>query len=398
MPFPAIWLGLILGQSASVAPKPLTPELKSKVVAEITRLIDKLVFVPGTDFSTWPQVLQRHDVALRKAKSREEYLTALNLTLAEYKVSHLGVTDFNVFDKPKFRDFGLVATRDTKDGEDVFPILYVFPKSPADKAGLKAGTVLEEYYFLDYPSTERLRVGYTDPSGAWKKYILTKAEIVLAIPPSLTWLDDETAVLKIPSFDAGYSRATIDKQMAEASKATRLILDLRSNTGGSPEYVEHLLGYFLPDGTRVGAAVSKEKINEYVKATGKPWTDRKAVVAWIKPPYALEIKAAKQPFSGKVVVMVNEMTMSAAEMTAKALRDHLHAPIAGQPTPGAVLFMNGTPLSGGFFFMFPWRDYWTSEGERLEGKPITPDYQVDTPGFGWPGHPDPGWKEATKLF
>jgi hypothetical protein len=362
---------LLLAAALLAPPTPLTPALKTKILARVGKILDEKAFVPGVDFSSWPLVAGRHRKEIDAARTPREFAVALYGALSDYKISHLFVAPPGMRLGGTTRSFGFTAQR---VGEEIV-VERVYEGTAAEKAGLYPGLVLSTYWYLDYPKTDRVKVGYADEKGRRRTFVFREQDIVPKESPRLTRLADDAYALRVPSFLLGYDEKRVDALFARIAQAPYLVLDLRGNTGGSPAYVSHLLGYLLPDDTRVGAAISKEILRDYARDTKKSAKDRAAVVRWAPADYADVARPTKAKYKGRVAVLIDGMTGSAAEVTALALRDHAAAPILGTPSAGSVLFMNGSELPGGYVLYFPWRDYWTAKGERIEGKPILPDYE-----------------------
>jgi hypothetical protein len=365
----ALCLGVLSGASKRPA---LTPQIKTQVVATIGFTLDQVAFVPGADFSTWPSIAERYAKVIAKAKEAGELSLALNLALAEFGVSHLGVypADPGRPAGPQ-RGFGFVVGDDA--GE--ITVVRVLEGSKAQKLGMVPGTKLEEFWYLDYPSRERVRVSFTDANGRPHRVVFASARETWQVSASLIPVDKDTAILDVPSFnEAWYSEPKMARLARAALPYRNLVLDLRFNPGGSPAELEDLLSYFLPPNIRVGAAISKEILRDFTKDTGQPWSDHAAVVAWAPLPYAFTTRERPVRFKGKLCVLVNGGSGSCSEIAAWGLRHFAGATIVGRPTAGAVLCANSVLLPGGLELSFPWRDCWMADGTRLEKNPLQPDF------------------------
>jgi carboxyl-terminal processing protease len=84
-----------------------------------------------------------------------------------------------------------------------------------------------------------------------------------------------------------------------------------------------------------------------------------------------------QPFHGKVAVVVNEWTNSAAEMLAGFASENRLATVVGTKTAGNVLGAVNQKLGGGYWLRVPVFGWYTSTGKSLEGQGIIPDRNVD---------------------
>lgn len=359
-------------QKPAVKPQPLTPALKAKVIKQIGVILATKAFVPGKDFSTWPEVAIRHRKPLDAAKTPLAFATELYKALSEFGVSHLIAMPPGMGIDEKVKTFGFVVTR----YKDEIVVTHVYAGTQAEKAGLKPGKVLSSYWYPDYPKTERVTVGYFDADHLEHTSTLTTENFVPSEKPDLLWFNKDAYVLRIPTFGTGYDSKLVEQLVHTAQKVPYLLIDLRGNGGGSPTAVDHLLGAFVPGGTRIGAAVSKEILRDFVKETKKSPSDRAAVVAWAPKSYAEIVADVKEKYNGRIAVLIDGECASGAEVAAQAFRDFAKAPIFGRRTSGQVLFMNWTDLPGGFSLYFPWRDHWTASGRRLEGNPVVPDVEV----------------------
>jgi carboxyl-terminal processing protease len=131
-----------------------------------------------------------------------------------------------------------------------------------------------------------------------------------------------------------------------------IILDLRGNIGG-------VLG------TTVGLAgmLTDKKITlgEFVSRTG---TEH----------FAADPRA--KHFSGKLVVLIDGSSMSAAEMFAAGLRGSSRAVTVGDRTAGKSLPAIWTKLQTGAVLLYPIADFISPQAGSLEGKGLQPDVEI----------------------
>jgi carboxyl-terminal processing protease len=81
-------------------------------------------------------------------------------------------------------------------------------------------------------------------------------------------------------------------------------------------------------------------------------------------------------YRGKVVVLIDGATGSAAEIFAAVLQDHGRATLVGRRTAGAVLASWFYGLPDGGELQLSREDYMAPKGRRIEGKGIEPDVAV----------------------
>jgi carboxyl-terminal processing protease len=84
----------------------------------------------------------------------------------------------------------------------------------------------------------------------------------------------------------------------------------------------------------------------------------------------------KLSFRGKVVVLVDELSMSTTEILAGGLKDLALAQIIGRKTPGSALPSIVEKLPHGAGFQYPIADFQSYGGERLEGIGVTPHQET----------------------
>jgi carboxyl-terminal processing protease len=85
-------------------------------------------------------------------------------------------------------------------------------------------------------------------------------------------------------------------------------------------------------------------------------------------------------FHGRVSLLVDRHTASAAEMIVAFVRENNLARIVGETTAGRLLSATSVKLGHGFRLALPTGAYYTRKGTVLEGTPIEPDERID---FDW---------------
>jgi C-terminal processing protease CtpA/Prc len=85
----------------------------------------------------------------------------------------------------------------------------------------------------------------------------------------------------------------------------------------------------------------------------------------------------KQPFHGRVVVLVNEYTNSAGEMAAQFAKDTKLATLVGQKTIGSVLGSTTFKVGDGYTLYIPIFGWYSPNGSCAEGSGVEPDVPVD---------------------
>jgi carboxyl-terminal processing protease len=190
--------------------------------------------------------------------------------------------------------------------------------------------------------------------------------------PSLSWIEDGAALIRVPSFESGYDRDEVSYLFDQAKDAKYLVVDLRQNPGGEVENMRHFLGLVMPSTDSIGTFVTRRLARDFGRVQPGTSSDPVAIAKWAHQ----EIHPARSgmaPFEGKIAVLIDNGSASASEIVANSLRENRHATLVGAPTMGAVLVSTFDRLSYGFQIQFPIGDYVSHEGRRLEGHPVTPD-------------------------
>jgi carboxyl-terminal processing protease len=82
------------------------------------------------------------------------------------------------------------------------------------------------------------------------------------------------------------------------------------------------------------------------------------------------------PYHGKVVILVDELSASSSEEFAGSLQALGRAAIIGSQTPGRCLVMNVAPLPNGALLVYPYGQSQTPDGRVLEDNGVVPDVEV----------------------
>jgi C-terminal processing protease CtpA/Prc len=180
----------------------------------------------------------------------------------------------------------------------------------------------------------------------------------------------------------------IEAAMAGLSMCDRLVIDLRGNTGGGIGGLR-VMSYLTPDKLPIGYSLTRRRAQsgykrEELRRFGRiPST--KAAIPWLIVKYGVGDKSiclyteglGRQKFHGKVVLLVNEHSASAAEMLAGFAAENNLAKIVGTKTAGRLLSSSAFRVGHGYILVLPTAAYLTWSGRSLEGTGITPDVEID---------------------
>jgi|SRR5579863_1853757 len=125
-------------------------------------------------------------------------------------------------------------------------------------------------------------------------------------------LGDQLMILKLPSFYQ--TGLTVNEIIEKARKHSALVIDLRSNSGGAETTLQALLGGMFEHDVKIADKQQRSKTTSLI-AKG---THNKA-------------------FTGKLIVLVDSDSMSAAEMFARVVQIEKRGTIIGDVTSGSVM-------------------------------------------------------------
>lgn len=381
----------------------LTADQKKAVLDDVVYKITHNAFVPGVDFDKFPEYLAKEQSSIDKTTDITEFTAAINRAFRNFGASHIVLSSPEMAAARENRSMvGLGVQIDII--EEGIKIVGVLPLGPAKEAGIEPGDILilangkkpQSREDLGGAEGTKIKLKVKKSDGKLVDIEITRRKFSTVVPETLEWPNEKTALLRIPSFDLGYSRTNVEKLINEASKADTLILDLRMNGGGAVINLLHLSSYFLPERAVLGTFINRYMVQDFVEETKGDPKDLKSIAAWTNQKVrAGTPKDTVKPFKGKVVCLVNGGTGSASEMMAAALREHLKSPIIGETSAGAVLASVIIPIREGFSLQYPFTDYITKDGIRLEGNGIQPDVKAATPKD---TKTDPGVQAALKLI
>src|SRR5260370_5349138 len=96
-----------------------------------------------------------------------------------------------------------------------------------------------------------------------------------------------------------------------------------------------------------------------------------------KSPIVLETEGlGNKPFHGRIVLLVDRHTASAAEMIVAFARENSLAVIVGEKTAGRLLSSTSAKVGHVYRLAFPTWPYYTWKGSVLEGTPSEPEQSV----------------------
>ncbi len=333
------------------------------------------------------------DAKVAEAKAKIAKAPSMNMALSHIAAALDTLNDSHTFFLPPGHnnryDYGWQYQM---IGEHCF-VTRVRPKSDAEAKGVKPGDEVltlngytptrdnlwkMQYVFSVLRPQPALRLGLRDPAGN-QRQVDVAVKIREGMPvKDLTggsediWnllrqredtnhllrarsveFGDQLMVLKVPEFD--FSASEIDNMIGKARKYPALIVDLRGNPGGSVETLKYLVSGMFDKDVKIADRVGRKET---------------------KPEVA---KASHHEFSGKLAVLVDSKSASAAELFARVVQIEKRGIIVGDHTSGSVMEARHYNEQMGVDIVIfygasitEW-DLIMADGKSLEHSGVTPD-------------------------
>jgi len=376
---------VLLGSISALADNPpISTGAKNDVVASIVDTLEHNAYVPGVNFEKVSDLFASAKPDIDRATNNDEFKDAVNSALRKLGISHdVLYTPDMLAQRRTQTSIGIGVQVSLQDNR--LNIARVLPDSPAADAGLMPGDAVvavdgrppDNLTVMAGPEGGSLTITVLTYGGQTRTITLVRRRFSTSLPETLAWIDHRTAILTIPTFDMSYDRGRVEELAREAAAADFLVIDLRSNPGGVVANMTHMLGLFIPQDKPIGTLITKHVVEQYVSETKGDPNNLAAIASWsrqkIRPAPSVSI------YTGRIAVLINHTSGSAAEMAAIALKEDVGATIVGEKSAGKVLVSILGDLPHGFEIQYPIMDYITVGGKRLEGVGVMPDILAKDP-------------------
>ena len=324
------------------------------------------------------------DEKIKQAASNSQVFTIIAQTLMDLNDSH-------TFFLPPARGFRVEYGWQMQMVGDQAFVIAVKPGSDAEAKGLKVGDTLlqidgfkpvrENMWILNYlfralsPRSVQ-RVTVQSPGGPSREleiaskvregqklldltstvqrqgYIIELQSQEHLMRHRFEEVGKDLLIWRMPQFD--FTDKELEGVMGRVKKYKFLILDLRGNGGGYVDTMRYMVGYFLGDESKIADIKGRKET--------KPLNAKKAGA-----------------FEGKLIVLVDSQSASAAEIFARTMQLQKRAVVIGDRTSGSVMMSRhyqrqlGTDSVVFYGTSITEADVIMPDGKSLEHAGMTPD-------------------------
>lgn len=386
---------------------PLPIEAKRQVFDQVLETLRSKFYNADLLNDEWDEVVSRDRSKIESAPTQDAFEQAVSDLLKELKTSHLG------FFGPKgIRASSRAALSATYlSDETPYGSRWIFQDvhegGAAHTAGIRPGNILlrvngkeivpPEHPVFPMGMTSSLDV--VDNDGTTRNFAAEvsspKGKKLQFIEPTLVQVRElapDVGYLKVAMFPGmlGVDVANaMSSGIAELGSVQRLVIDLRGNTGGGAGALR-LMSLMTSRRVPVGFSPNKRWAARDLKAEKNHFPRLNHIPAsknglWLlglrflpsllrKTPVVLETEGlGAKPYHGRIVLLVDRHTASAAEMVTIFAKENKLATVVGEKTAGRLLSATSVKVGHGFRLALPTGAYYTWNLTTLEGTPLEPD-------------------------
>lgn len=365
----------------AAGPDVLSLKDRIEVFETVWKTINDEYYDPAFNGVNWPAAHERYRPRVEAAKDDEEFYAVISEMLLDLQDLHTS--------------FAAPDTQPSSSGISVYEVenkivvVNVDPDSDAARAGVKAGMIVST--FDGKPIDERVsqlrtKLGHWSNQQAYR--VVIRGRILRGAADTTFKLGLDRA--DGPRFEVALTRRTVTSPQAklisyrlasgfnymkisatlrspvddqfesefQTLKDSRgLIMDLRGLSGGDIKGVGlKIANHFFP---------SKVSFGKFINRAGEVPFRR-----------SLSTEGDSQTYKGPVVILIDEITASAAEVFASGFQENNRAKVIGQQSCGCVLDRDTKKVKGGGVLYYSHLGYISSKGRKLEGTGVVPDKTV----------------------
>ena len=242
-------------------------------------------------------------------------------------------------------------------------VIAVLPGSPAEKAGVKSGDLLDkvdstpareisvlqiERHLAGQPNTNVSVTVVREARGDPQTITITRA--ALNYPPVMAKIvEDGTGYLRVATFNKGKAQEISDKIKELTSQgAHKIILDLRNCAGGDVQEAVNTASLFMDKG-----------LVTYIAGQRFPRQN-------------LEVHPAGPVCHLPLAVLINQSSAGPSELVASAVLGNKRGEVVGVRSFGIGVYQKPVPVGDGSALLLSVAKYYGSDGKTINENGVTP--------------------------
>jgi C-terminal processing protease CtpA/Prc len=392
----------------------ISPRDRRAILNNVLSALQKRFYSPEKLNADWEAAVERCRPTIENANTTDDFEQSMSDLLAELRTSHVGF--FHTSARRASSRAALSATY--LADETSFGKRWVFQDvhsgGAASLAGIESGDILlsvdgREITAPEHPVFPMGKQSSVEIVGRDDRRRTVSVDVarpkgkkVHFVEPTLVearQLGGGLGYLKVAMFP-GMVGVEVANEISGAVErlggVDRLIIDLRGNTGGGVGALR-LMSILTPGRIPVGFALDRRRAPSNLESEKRQFRRFSRIPSSKTALWALALQFAPammttkpvvlqteglgpKPFHGKIALLVDRHTASAAEMIVAFARENNLATIVGEEIAGRLLSATSVKVGHGFRLALPTGAYYTWKGSVLEGSSIIPDEPVE---FDW---------------
>jgi carboxyl-terminal processing protease len=402
--------------TAATLPTPiqLSSQDRHTILETVLSALRKRFYSPERLNGDWEAAVERYRPIIEAAESADVFEKAMSDLLAELKTSHVGFFHSSARRASSRAALSATYLADETPHGNRWIFQDVHAGGAAALSGIAPGDILVAVDGRQitppehpiFPMGKQTAIEIVDGKDQRRSVSVDvarpKGKKLHFVEPRLVearQLRDGLGYLKIAMFP-GMVGVEVANEISEGVNSLgdidSLIIDLRGNTGGGIGALR-VMSLLTPGKIPVGFALDRRRVTNDLEIEKQHFRRFRRIPSsksklWMlalqfapamitKKPIVLETEGlGPKPFHGRVVLLVDRHTASAAEMIVAFARENKLATIVGENTAGRLLAATSVKVGNGFRLALPIGAYHTWKGSKLEGSPIAPDDLIE---FKW---------------
>jgi carboxyl-terminal processing protease len=354
-----------------------TPEIRQKTFEKVWKTVNEKFFDPNFGGVNWKEVRARYAQLIAAAKTDDEFYRVLANMLGELHSSHLEVVRPEEFSKAEEPPVTTGLSLKEIDGQVM--ISRILKNSAAAGSAMRPGFLLKTIDGAEIKSIgdalekihgkagTKVALGYLDekdelrqitlerrviPPGEIDKQTFGQGAAIYALFDS-SRLADGIGYIHFTSFITPFQQKVRDA-IGSMRGAPGIVIDLRGNGGGDDRVGLAMANALFAKKTLLMITRTRKGDDNYYTA-----------------------KPGKDPYTGQVVILLDQESGSASEQFAAGMQEAGRATIIGKTSVGADMDADVIALPTGALFVYAYGQPRTPGGVVIEGRGVIPDIDVD---------------------